>query len=185
MAMFIRDKIALVASRRGVEIWRPIPGITGYEVSNLGRVRSVDRYIKYKNTEHRAFKRGHLMLQQIAGAGYKHVTLCVKGRTKTHKVHRLVLLAFCGPSNLVTRHLDDEPTNNRLYNIKYGTRLQNMQDRRYSRGADVPSSKLTWDDAEDIRASYGTGRHSMRQLAREYGVHHNAISGIINNRTYS
>jgi len=48
-------------------------------------------------------------------------------------VHRLVLLAFIGPSDLQVRHLDGNPTNNNLSNLLYGTAKENAEDREFHR----------------------------------------------------
>lgn len=61
----------------------------------------------------------------------------------THKVHRLVLLAFVGPARSkshVCRHLDGNPANNTLSNLAWGTQQQNWDDRR-RHGTDLVGRK--------------------------------------------
>ena len=106
-----------------MERWIPIPGHLGYEVSDQGRVRSVDRIVPHPN--------GDLTLQgkvlkPVAGKrGYLAVTV---GRPVT--VHSLVTLAFLGPrpEGQEVRHLNGQRHDNRLENLEYGTKDENMQD---------------------------------------------------------
>lgn len=100
--------------------WAPIPN-TGecYWVSDDGRVWSRPRY-NVSGGELSAFREG---------AGYDRVTLYVGGRKQKLSIHRLMLEAFVGNGDgLVSRHLDGDPTNNRLENLAWGTRKDNAQD---------------------------------------------------------
>lgn len=103
------------------EIWLPISGYEGlYEVSSLGRVRSLPRP--------RA-KGGPLALPPDFH-GRLHVTLYKAGVQKVAQVHRLVANAFLGPlpPGMETRHLDGNPVNNAASNLTYGTRSENQHD---------------------------------------------------------
>ena len=101
------------------EEWRPVVGFDGYEVSDQGRVRSW----KWKQvrvlTGRRHGRCGHVDVH-ISGPG---------GKSRPF-VHRLVMEAFVGPKppGLETRHLDGDPTNNRLSNLRYGTVSENQLD---------------------------------------------------------
>lgn len=102
--------------RELVEIWKPIMGYEGFfEVSNLGRVRSLDREIVRYNGTH--IKRGKLKAICNLSKGYKGVLLCKDGIQKTHKVHRLVAEAFLpNPDNLPqVNHKDEDKTNNMVW----------------------------------------------------------------------
>ena len=112
------------------ETWKPVVGYEGYyEVSDHGRVRSVDRISKNKN--------GHL--RRLSGQtrktwknkdGYPSVTLKVNGVQSNHYVHRLVLLAFVGqpPEGAEGCHNDGDRTNSHLENLRWDTRSENMYD---------------------------------------------------------
>lgn len=112
------------------EEWRPVVGWEdSYEVSNLGRVRSKDRVITAGDG---IAKQLHgKILKPGMNRRHRHVALCDGDGGKSYRVHKLVLEAFIGPcpDGLEIRHLDDDPDNNRLSNLAYGTRSENMFDR--------------------------------------------------------
>ena len=64
-----------------------------YEVSNLGRTRSKDRVIAYKDGR-KIRRKGRLLKQSLDRYGYLYVTLPINQKIKATKVHRLVALAF-------------------------------------------------------------------------------------------
>lgn len=100
------------------ERWLPVVGNPGYEVSDLGRVRS---WKKYGGPAPR-------ILRLNAYDGYPVATMSRSQR----RVHRLVLDAFVGtrPDGMVSRHIDGDRSNNALSNLTYGTPSENMRDRR-------------------------------------------------------
>lgn len=99
------------------EKWWYIEGYSGYMISNCGRIWSekTQRFLKPK----RANKHGHLM-----------VSLCRNGDVDYRLIHRLVAEAFLdNPFNYpIVRHLDDDPTNNFVENLAWGTQRDNFQD---------------------------------------------------------
>lgn len=113
------------------EQWKPVVGFEGlYEVSDLGRVRSLDRswmQVARGGSLYRHFKRGQMLRPGIASNGYPTVAL---GRGNTRTLHSLVADAFLGPcpSNQEVRHKDGRRTNPALDNLEYGTRTQNILD---------------------------------------------------------
>ena len=81
------------------EQWLPIDGYEGsYEVSDLGRVRSLDRMVPCGGGSER-FARGRVLKQGTQSAGYQLVVLCCEGISTSCLVSRLVLLAFVGPGS--------------------------------------------------------------------------------------
>jgi hypothetical protein len=103
------------------EQWRPVAGYEGlYEVSDLGRVRSLPR----KGTS------GGVLRPHLGNRGYLTVNPCRDGRNRALPVHHLVTRAFLGqlPEGMQVRHLDGDPTNPRLSNLAYGTRRENQLD---------------------------------------------------------
>lgn len=176
-----------------MEVWKAIPGYEGsHEVSNRGRVRSLSRFVEYKDGRKPRFFKGKLLaIQSLADTGYHQVVLTSKGKAETFPVHTLVLLAFRGPkprSDMECRHLDGNPGNNRLSNLKWGTKKENQQDRiRHGtddNGEKSANARLTTSQVLAIRAEYKTGRISQSKLARKYGVRQGTISNILRRITW-
>jgi hypothetical protein len=100
-----------------MEIWKSVPGHSGYEVSDCGNVRSLDRKNK------RGFNvKGKLLKQKKDKKGY----LNIKVDNKQYKVHRLVMLTFEGESELQVNHKDCIKSNNNKTNLEYVTGKENM-----------------------------------------------------------
>ena len=101
------------------EIWDNIEGFEGYQVSNLGRVKSLG------NNKARKEK---ILKPFINKDCYHQVKLCKNGKAKTFMVHRLVYEAFCGeiPSGYEVNHINEDKTDNRLCNLNLMTRKDNM-----------------------------------------------------------
>lgn len=110
--------------------WLPIVDFDGYEVSDDGRVRSLDRWVPAGPSGKSArFVTGRVLkLRLRPPRGYPMVTL---GHSDKRYVHRLVLEAFVGPcpDGMECLHRNDDPTDNRLCNLRWGTRAQNLADR--------------------------------------------------------
>lgn len=105
-----------------LEIWLPIAGYEGlYEISALGRIRSLAR----RTT------RGGILKASPGWAGYLKVSLSKPGVIRSYHVHRLVAATFLGPcpEGQQVRHLDGDPLNNTLTNLRYGTVSDNALDR--------------------------------------------------------
>lgn len=115
------------------EQWRPVPGYEGrYEVGDHGRVRSLGFYMRNPRGS-KTWKSGQALKGfAIQPQGYRGVTLVDEnGEHKTHKVHRLVLRAFKGeppPGKPNGLHKDDDPANNHLGNLRWGTYSENSYD---------------------------------------------------------
>ena len=167
------------------EIWKAVVGYENfYEVSDGGRVRSLDHYVSHWRGGQRLV-RGTLRYTPSLGA-YPGVHLSKNGHTKMHTVHRLVAEAFLGPcpEGLEVAHNDGVPTNSRLENLRYATRSDNNKDKvrhgTHRKGTSVPTSKLTDEDVRKIRAALAEGQSKMSQ-ARRFNVSHKTIRNIANN----
>lgn len=109
------------------ETWLPIPGHEGsYEVSDQGRVRSLDRRVPCDHGATRKVRGLMLKPSVTEGSDYARVNISRKPRN----IHHLVMLAFVGPlpEGMVTRHLNGDPLDNRLVNLRYGTYAENSAD---------------------------------------------------------
>jgi hypothetical protein len=111
------------------EIWKSVPGYEGvYEVSDQGRVRSLDRLCPH--ALHGEARRKGRVLRHAISNGYPSVTLHWGGRAEQWPVYRLVAAAFLGPlpDGLDTCHNDGDRANSRLSNLRYDTRSGNLLD---------------------------------------------------------
>lgn len=116
-----------------MEIWKEIVGYEGfYEVSNYGKIRSLERKIEQKdangNIYLRTMKGRVLSSNKNNGNGYKVVALC-KGhgeRQINNYIHILVAKAFVSnPENKLTvNHIDGNKSNNYFYNLEWATSLE-------------------------------------------------------------
>lgn len=175
-----------------IEQWRSVPGFEGsYEVSDHGRVRSLDRLVPGKAGAPTQ-RLGRIMRtgeEREVQRRYRSVELS----GTTYYVHALVLLAFVGdcPEGQQCRHLDGNTENNLLSNLRWGTPVENTEDRRrhgtmccgershYAvlSAADVLSIRL--------RTSGNPPKGTQAALAREYNVHRNTIGRIVSRRSWS
>ncbi len=113
------------------ERWLPVVGYEGfYEVSDLGRVRSLDRWTASKSNSRR-FIKGQILKPVTRPAGYLQIRPSKLGVAEVVHVHRVVALAFLGPPppGQIVRHLDGDPSNNTLANLAYGTYGDNERDK--------------------------------------------------------
>lgn len=114
------------------EIWKDIPGFEGlYQVSDQGRVRSVDRKIPAMSrhgTRHLRTYKGKILRPGRLSSGHLSVVLGHGAAGVT--IHSLVMLAFVGPCPAGTEicHNDRNPENNHLSNLRYDTRASNLKD---------------------------------------------------------
>lgn len=119
------------------EIWKAVEGFGGiYEVSNLGRVRSLTRIIKHSNGKLYTYN-GIVLSKRLDNKGYSCVLLCHEGKYKCCKVHRLVANAFIpNPNNLpYVNHKDEVKDNNHVNNLewcdaKHNSNYGTVQERR-------------------------------------------------------
>ena len=117
------------------EEWRPVVGYEGlYEVSNLGRIRSLDRVIRSKNNS-TAIRRGITMKTNVNKQGYLFVVLSNNGKRKLHKIHRIVAEAFIpNPNNFkCVHHVDENKLNPEANNLIWCTIKHNVRDYRLRR----------------------------------------------------
>lgn len=166
----------------GTECWLPVVGYAGrYEVSNLGRVRSIERTLR-KTSETRGsydYVVPPRIMRLSPRSGYPSTTLYRDGVKIRLSVHRLVVEAFVGPipNGMCVCHVDGDRTNNRATNLRIDTHAANSADMighgRSLVGQRNHLSKLTPDAIRTIREAQGV--LTQRQLARRFGVSKAAV----------
>lgn len=110
------------------EIWKDIPEYEGlYQVSNLGRVRSVDRYVNSNIRNNNKVLRKGKILKPAKTKTYLSVGLCNGKKQKTKNIHQLVAQAFIpNPNNYnCINHKDENKYNNNVNNLEWCTRKYN------------------------------------------------------------
>lgn len=116
------------------ERWLAIPGYPGYEVSDHGQVRSLDRDVRSKWGSTKRIRGLTLSQRLVGGSGdcgrYHACVLYREGKRRSVSVHVLVLETFIGPrpDGMVGCHWDDDPNNNHLENLRWATQSANRMD---------------------------------------------------------
>lgn len=178
-----------------MEIWKSVDGWVGfYEVSNEGRVRSIDRVHavinRFGNVENRR-QRGQMLKLTKSKNGYLIVSFTRPGGVREyHTVHTLVARTFIGPTppGCEVCHNDGDRTHNRFENLRYDSRSANALDRHrhgtmnQAHGEDHYFRKLCDEDVRWIRKMAGSV--SNREMGRALGVTHGTIGHVINGESW-
>ncbi|MFD9249564.1 DUF5131 family protein [Streptomyces bottropensis] len=164
------DAISVDLSHDPNEEWADIPGFPGYQASTHGNLRG---------------SKGALSTCVNPQTGRHVVTLWNSGNPSTQAVHRLVLLAHMPNTDkeLEVCHRNGDKTDNRLANLRWGSRSENQREkvRHGSRGG---PQKLTQAQVEEIRKARKAGR-TQQSIADEFGVSRPLISMIQNGKAWS
>ena len=168
------------------EEWRAIKGYEGlYEVSNLGRVRSLDRIqsrSSWRQREFMQYYKGRILKQQRNNKGYYTVILQVHKKYDMRLVSRLVAEAFIpNPNNLpVVNHKDQVPTNNVASNLEWCTTKYNVT---YANAVEMRVAKVS----RPIEQLTLDGKHvafykSANEAQRIGGYDHTNIGRVIHGK---
>ena len=170
-----------------MEIWKDIPGYEGrYQASTDGRIRSVDRLVRGKchytgKDFYRRMKGRILRPGQFCKNG--HVSVVLGHGAVGSPVHQLIMLTFVGPvpDGMEVLHINGDPTDNRLSNLRYGTRTENILDVYHQGGV---WRKLSVEDVGAIRFGLWCGIKGV-ELAAMYNVSQDTISKIKNGGSFA
>lgn len=169
------------------EIWKDVIGYNGkYQVSNLGRVKSITRVITSPNRSS-LYKLGRI-LRPINHHGYKCVFLANSGNQKRNTIHRLVVSSFLpNPNGLKeVNHKNGIKGDNRLDNLEWCTRSENMlhafkvcgRVNAGLKGDKNPAAKLTPENVRDIRRMKLSGI-AAKEIAEKFNLNKGYVFAII------
>lgn len=174
-----------------VEIWKDIEGYPGYQVSNMGRVKSLVK----------AYRREEKILKGSPNTtGYILVQLYPEPcKRKSLLVHRLVMMTFQPnpvTDELEVNHKDLDTTNNKMSNLEWVTEKENKEhfyrsdkarqrDMKLPKGGEQHLSKLTNEQVIEIRRLWDSEEVTNKTaLGRLFGVKEGAIRLILSNQTW-
>ncbi len=180
-----------------MELWKEIPGAPGYEVSDEGNIRSVERVIVQKSRGGASYDRvfpAKALAPRKGGKGpYLYVNPSVNGKAKNLAIHVAVLTAFVGPKPSPKHegcHKDDDSTNNALPNLYWGTRKENEADKKANGGLICGERNYNALLSNAVVAAIKSGEVSLNKygmttkLARALGVPRTVIETIKNGRAW-
>ena len=152
-----------------IEIWRDIPGYEEiYQISDMGRVKSL------------WFNREKILKTAKDKNGYLLGCLWKDGKQRTKRIHRLVMLAFVGESDLHVNHKNGDKSDNRLNNLEYCSHAYNMkhaaQNGLTAKGEKAGMFKLTEGCVRNIK--YGHKGMTQREIAKIYKIRQQHVSKI-------
>lgn len=162
-----------------MEVWKPVVGFEGrYEVSSWGRIRSLPRIEVYSRIDCysgrviavRRKHKGKLLSPGRQGSGHLSLPL---GKTRTQLVHTLVLTAFCcpRPEGMECLHGDGNPANNRINNLRWGTRSENIFDAIRHGARDYTKFKRNERRLpDDLHSAVVKDKGSILSIAKKFGI---------------
>lgn len=183
------------------ERWRDVNGFEGlYQVSNKGRVKSVERLINY--SDDRIYQYQSVIKKTSFNKGYVYVNLSKNSVSKSYKIHRLVAEAFIpNPDNKPqVEHIDTHRDNNYVWNLRWVTPKENQNNvltiKHLSESQKGEKNKLY--------GKYGKEHHSSKpvlqydldgnfirewecamQIERELGINHSNVAACCRGRMKS
>lgn len=168
------------------EMWKPIKGFEGlYEVSNFGRIKSIERFVIKGNrygTTTKQFVPTKILNPSRDKDGYLILSLCKNGKGYTRKVHRLVAIHFI--PNLDNKpevnHIDENKNNNRVENLEWCTNIENI---RHGTGMlRSQLAKLRPVIQYDLEGNFIKEWQNYYEAADYHGVSFKAISNAVVNK---
>lgn len=163
------------------EIWKDIKGFEGYQVSNLGRVKSLERFRKGKNGSLVTVKE-KILKPRMLNSGYYIVQLYKNSIPKWYQVHRIVWEAFNGSisEGLQVNHINEVKSDNRLSNLNLMTRKENINyGTGIERRAKKQSKVVLQFTLDNILVKEYPSAH---QVERELGFSHGNICACCNGK---
>ena len=173
-----------------IEIWKDYKEYEGlYQASNLGRLRSLDRWVSKNGSMQ--FIKGRILKLGNHNKGYLSVGLCKNNKEKTYLVHRIIAETFIpNPDNLpFVNHKDEDKTNNSVdnlewcdakYNTNYGTAIERISK---SLTNNIYTSREV--DVYDLDMNFIETLPSSKECGRKYKVQHSNVIHCCNGGKWS
>lgn len=159
------------------ETWKLIPGFSYYMASNLGRIKSLSREIRFGKQWRIAPE--HIKTPQPHNSGYHQMRLVDnEGKKINCYVHRLVTETFLGIGEAMTvNHKDCDKHNNQLSNLEAVSQSSNVKHANIN-NRKMGKQKLTIEQVKEIRHLCDTTRIPLSSIARQYDVSRSHVSNI-------
>jgi hypothetical protein len=176
------------------EEWRPVLGWESYEVSSIGRIRSITRRVRHSKGGY-AIIPGRILAQRSNSHGYLRTSFrCGESQHPSFFVHRLVAIAFLpNPrSKPYVNHIDCNPSNNAVGNLEWCTQQENLahsaalgrMPRDSRKGMRPQCAILSNDKVKALRSRREETGLSFEQLGREFGLSKRAAMRCAKRETY-
>ncbi len=148
------------------EEWKNISEHIDYQVSNFGNIKHIKKKLP--------------RVLAIGTWGYPQVSLYIKGKMKTYKIHKLVAKYFIpNPNNYRdVNHIDGNKLNNKISNLEWCTHKDNAI---HASKIGINHHKILNSELGNIRSSYLNGE-SQTSIAKRYNVDQSSISLIVTNK---
>ena len=159
------------------EIWKIIEEYPDYMISNMGRVKSLERNVVKGNGG--LYKIEEKILKSIKKRdGYLQINLSKEGKQKTCLIHRLVASTFLdNPNNFFeVNHIDEDKTNNRVDNLEWCSREYNCNYGTRNKRISKPILQFSL-DGKLIRKW-----DSAREVEKELNIAHSQITACCKKR---
>lgn len=178
------------------EIWKDIIGYEGfYQVSNLGRIKTLDRVKEFPNGVKHIIRREAIMKLKTTNFGYITVSLYNHSakKSKNYFAHKLVLIMFStNPENkLEGNHKNGIKSDNTLENLEWCTRAENNRHAIETgllvarKGSEVYNAKLNEEKIALIRRFYRRfPKTKQRDFSKRIEICHKQLNSILKNRTW-
>lgn len=181
-----------------MEQWKDIENYEGlYEISNYGRVKSLERMVK--RGLGKAKLKTRILIPQKCSNGYLFVQLCNSNKPKIILVHRLVAIHFVEgyAEGLEVNHKDLDKKNNHHLNLEWVTKSQNHKHLYQknkeantigaifkSKGEANPRSILHEGLVKLIREQCSSNEITRKEASQRYGVSISAINSLVLRKTW-
>lgn len=162
-----------------MEIWKEVKGFENdYEISNLGRLRTKERFVKHYKGGVRKYK-SELKKIRLNTKGYLRCNLKKDGKRYDFTIHRLVALSFLkeDKKRVFVNHKNGIKTDNRLENLEWCTQSENIEHAVKNR---LIKTKLSDKEAMEIKNS----KLSNRKLGKIYNIDSTIVWRIKNGKAY-